>query len=260
MVGTGVVAHYGLVPAGKSLAALGVAVCLGFGLRGLIRTSSPAGPPGFRVSVLWADRELPRSTVAWLAVALGLSIWLAATSSWWLLALGAVSVAAVAVLGRSLAQNRAIGWAQVGLLAAAELLATWGTVWVELDRLPWLGVVAAAFPASLATALLLLAQMRDRSTDSAEGAADPVAGLSEIRSRTLFQGLLVLALAVPLLITVPGLDGAECFLPWLLAPLAEGPLRNSRSADMALRERAVHQAALLLLTGSALLAVGIWTG
>jgi 1,4-dihydroxy-2-naphthoate octaprenyltransferase len=260
MVGTGVVAHYGLVPAGKSLAALGVAVCLGFGLLGLIRTSSPAGPPGFPASVLWADRELPRSTVAWLAVALGLSIWLAATSSWWLLALGAVCVAAVAVVGRPLAQNRAIGWDQVGLLAAAELLATWGTVWVELGRLPWLGVVAAAFPASLAIALLLLAQMRDRSTDSAEGAVDLVAGLSEIRSRTLFQGLLVLALAVPLLITVPGLDGAECFLPWLLAPLAEGPLRNSRSADMALRERAVHQAALLLLTGSALLAVGIWTG
>jgi hypothetical protein len=69
---------------------------------------------------------------------------------------------------------------------------------------------------------------------------------------------MALALVVPLLITLPGLGGAECFLPWLAAPLAEGPIRNSDSPDSAVRRRAVRQMELLLAASSILLAIGIW--
>jgi 1,4-dihydroxy-2-naphthoate octaprenyltransferase len=140
------------------------------------------------------------------------------------------------------------------------LLAAWSTVWVELGRLPWLGLVAALLPASLAAALWLAAQLRDISAPPANSEMGTMAGLSQVRARTLFHGLLVLALAVPLLITLSGLDGAECFLPWLLAPLGEGPLRNTGSQTPGRGARAVRQLAVLLLASSALLAIGIWAG
>lgn len=260
IVGTGVTAHYRLVPAGRGVAALGVVLSLGFGLWGLLRTSGSGGGVGVGWARLRAAREILPATLAGLAVALVLGAWLAANSAWWLLAVGVAAVAITAHLARPPGPNRPIAGGQLALVAAAELLAGWGTVWVELGRLPWLGLVAAILPASLATALLILAQLRDRSAEPAETELGAVAGLSVKGARTLLQGLLVLALAVPLLITVPGLDGAECFLPWLLAPLGEGPLRNSRSAEAALRQRAVRQTAGLLLACSALLAVGIWTG
>jgi 1,4-dihydroxy-2-naphthoate octaprenyltransferase len=260
VVGTGVTAHFGSVPTAKSLAALGVAVSLGFGLTGLIRTSHREPKTGNLVAGIGSVRRLLWPPFAWLGVALVLSIWLAASTAWWLLAVGAVAVATVGLLGRPLERNAAIGLDQLALVAAAVLLAGLGTVWAELGRLPWLGLVSAILPASLATTLLVLAKLRDRpigEQDSAEGA---VAGLTRKGTRALFQGLLSLALAVPLLITVPGLDGAECFLPWLLAPLAEGPLRNSRSSEPALRQRAVRQMVVLFTACSALLALGIWTG
>ena len=55
-----------------------------------------------------------------------------------------------------------------------------------------------------------------------------MAALSQSASRAPFQGLLLLALAVAQLNTIPEVDGAACFLPRLLAPFAEAALGNSR--------------------------------
>ncbi|MGA7362799.1 MAG: hypothetical protein WBZ07_07595 [Candidatus Dormiibacterota bacterium] len=265
VVGTGVAAHFGPVPTAKSLVALGIAVSLGFGFSGLIRNTHLEPKDGNLVAGnlvagIGSVRTVPRPPLAGLAVALVLGIWLAASTAWWLLPLEAAAVATVGLLGRPLYRNQAIGLDQLALVAAAVLLAGLGTDWVELGRLPWLGLVAALLPASLATALLVLVKLADPSTGEQNRDDAAVAGLTTKGTRTLFQGLLGLALAVPLLITIPGLDGAECFLPWLLAPLAEGPLRNSGSPEPALRLRAVRQTVVLFAACSALLAVGIWTG
>jgi 1,4-dihydroxy-2-naphthoate octaprenyltransferase len=213
LVGTGVTAHYRVVPADKALAALVVAVLLGIGLERL--RSAPTGGGSTLLPV-----------------------------PGWLRRTGSANLTLPPLMS----------------LATAELLAAWSTVWVELGRLPWLGLVAALLPASLAAALWLAAQLRDISAPPANSETGTVAGLSLVRARTLFHGLLVLALAVPLLITLSGLDGAECFLPWLLAPVGEGPLRNTGSQTPGRGGRAVRQLAVLLLASSALLAVGIWAG
>ena len=116
-----------------------------------------------------ALRQIPRSTVAWLAGAGVLGVWLAATTAWWLLALGALGCAAALVLVRPAAPTHVRGLEPLLALAAAELLAGWGTVLVELGRLPWLGLVAAILPASLAAAIWLLARIRDLPTDPGSG-------------------------------------------------------------------------------------------
>lgn len=246
VVATGVTAHYRVVPADKAVVALVASLLLGFGVDRLRPGSAAVGD---------------RLAVGALVAGAALGIWLAATSSWWLVALGVLGVGIGVWLFRAPgASGPGSGLASLLGIAAIELLAGWGTTWVELGRLPWLGLLAAILPASLAAAIWLLAQMIAQSPSAAELPFPQVLGLSQRGARNLFHGLLLLALAVPLLLTIPGLDGAECFLPWILAPLGEGPLRNSISPAPLRRARAVRQLAVLLLGSCALLAVGVWTG
>ncbi|MGH7665732.1 MAG: hypothetical protein ACREN1_00220 [Candidatus Dormibacteria bacterium] len=250
LVATGVSAHAGSVPVAQSVAAFCLAVLVGLGGAEL-RTAATAPNPQVR----WS-RMPPLGAALPLAVAAGLGVWLAAATAWWLLAPGALGGGLL--LGLISYSTRGVLPlpTELAAVAAAELLAGWGTVAVELGRLPWLGLVAAIMPASLACSLWILARP---ATSSAGAGGAPGASLTR-GSQTTFQGLLMVALAVPLLTTLPGWDGAECFLPWLLAPLGEGPLRNSRSPDDRGRRRALRQMTVLLLGASVLLAVGVWAG
>lgn len=257
LVGVGVAAHLHSASAARSLGALGVALSLGFGLRGLAGERlgagrSPSFPPGGRTL------GLPRLSLISLLIALAIGVWLAASSAWWLLAVGAAATLVAAGSTRYAVPPDRGGLGTLVVVAAGELLAGWGTVWVEAGHLPLLGLVAALLPASLAVALLLLSDLRDQAAALPQISAR--GRLSPARARRAVRGLLGLALAVPLLITVPGLAGAECFLPWLVAPLAEGPLGGSSTADEAKTGRAVTQLKLLLVAASALLAIGIWAG
>jgi len=259
IVGTGVTARYRVVPADKAVAALAVALLIGIGVDRLRTSSRGAGTSTSQIAG-WIPLAQPAGlTLLMLLLAAVLGAWLAATTAWWLLIFGAVGVAGALWIFASPTRG---GTGQVAPLlgvAAIQLLAAWGTVWVELGRLPWLGVLAAVLPASLAAGLWL-ALPRNSAPMPASFRNGGRSELGDRGIRTLFHGLLILALAVPLVIAVSGLGRAECFLPWLLAPLGEGPLRNFGSAEPKRRLRAVRQLAALFLASAALLAVGIWTG
>lgn len=55
-----------------------------------------------------------------------------------------------------------------------------------------------------------------------------------------------------------GMDGADALLPWMSAPLAEGPIRTSTSPDPTARGKAARQMTLLLAATSVLPAPGVW--
>ncbi|MFZ0168498.1 MAG: hypothetical protein WAL64_03625 [Candidatus Dormiibacterota bacterium] len=253
VVGIGVAAHLHSAGVAKSVGAMAVAVALAFGLRDILGRSG-------RRSAWLAAGPVPRSGLVWLGLAAAIGVWLALSSAWWLLVVGAVACASLLlVVGRPV-PPRVRGLQELASLLVAELLAGWGTIWVELDRLPLIGGLAMILPASLAAALLLLINLRDLPADLHLARITAAVRLGASQTRTFLLGLLALALAVPLLITLPGLAGAECFLPWLAAPLAEGPIRNSDSPDSGTRRRAVRQMELLLGASSILLAIGIWAG
>jgi len=252
VVGIGVAAHLHSAGVAKSLGAIGVAVALAFGLREI------SGRSGGRRPVWPGAGPIPLSALVWLGLAAAIGVWLALSSAWWLLAVGAVASASLLILVRSPGSPRVRGLQELASLVVAELLAGWGTIWVELGHLPLIGGLAMILPASLAAALLLLINLRDLPADLHVVRITAAVRLGASQARTFLLGLMALALAVPLLITLPGLGGAECFLPWLAAPLAEGPIRNSDSPDSAVRRRAVRQMQLLLAASSILLAIGIW--
>ncbi|MGC1406009.1 MAG: hypothetical protein WA938_04650 [Candidatus Dormiibacterota bacterium] len=253
VVGIGVAAHLHSAGVAKSLGAMAVAVALAFGLRDILGRSS-------RRSAWLAAGAVPLSGLVWLGLAAAIGVWLALSSAWWLLAVGAVACASLLILVGRPVSSRVRGLQELASLLVAELLAGWGTIWVELDRLPLIGGLAMILPASLAAALLLLTNLRDLPADLHLARITAAVRLGASQTRTFLLGLLALALAVPLLITLPGLAGAECFLPWVAAPLAEGPIRNSDSPDSGTRRRAVRQMELLLGASSILLAIGIWAG
>lgn len=204
--------------------------------------------------------QLPLPALVWLVLAAAIGIWLSLSSAWWLLVPGGLASAALLALGRRPGPRRFRGFQEMAALVLAELLAGWGTVWVELGRLPPIGGLAAILPATLAAALLLLINLRDLTADVHAARITAVVRLGTSQARRLFLGLLALALAVPLLITVPGLGGAECFLPWVAAPVAEGPIRNWAAAGSNAPGRAVRQMEVLLVASCLLLAIGIWAG
>ncbi|HUY23767.1 MAG TPA: hypothetical protein VMV09_00480 [Candidatus Saccharimonadales bacterium] len=252
-VGIGVAAHLHSAAVAKSLGAMAVAVALAYGLRDIVGRSN-------RRTAWSTVGPVPPSGLVWLGLAAVIGAWLALSSAWWLLAVGAVASASLLILVGRPVSPRVRGLQELVSLLVAELLAGWGTIWVELDRLPLIGWLAMILPASLAAALLLLMNLRDLPADLHLARITAAVRLGASQTRTFLLGLLALALAVPLLITLPGLGGAECFLPWVAAPLAEGPIRNSDSPDSSIRRRAVGQMELLLGASSILLAIGIWAG
>lgn len=114
---------------------------------------------------------LAPAAAAWLAIGVLIGIWLAAITAWWLLAAGALGLGVAWGWATRPAPARLDGYRDVAIVVLFELLASWGTVLVELHHLPWLGLVAAVLPASLAAALKLVTNLPDLPADLATGRA-----------------------------------------------------------------------------------------
>ncbi len=269
IVGLGVAGHLGAVSLGRTLGALGVAVALQFGVNyandysDFIRGADGAdrvGPPRAASSGLVPPRAVLGAAITAFVIAAAIGAWLAAITSWWLLGVGAVCiVAAWGYTGGPLPYGYR-GFGEVAAFLFFGLVATGGTVYVERGSVGTLALLAGILPGSLAAALLLVNNLRDIESDRAIGKRTLAVILGFKRAYRAFLLLLGVSLAVPLLITIPGLETFTVFLPWVLVPAMEGPVRNALADDPARQVRALKQLAALLAASSILLALGIWTG
>ncbi|MHB1525870.1 MAG: 1,4-dihydroxy-2-naphthoate polyprenyltransferase [Candidatus Dormibacteria bacterium] len=269
VVGLGVAAHLGSLSWGRSLAALGVAVALQFGVnyandysdfkRGADQPGR-LGPPRAASSGLVAPQLVLAAAVAAFVLAAAIGVWLCSVTSWWLLAVGAACLLAAWLYTGGPRPYGYRGFGELAVFVFFGLVATCGTVYVEIGWVGTLAVLAAILPGALAAALLLVNNIRDIATDAAVGKRTLAVILGPQRSRRLLLALLGLALAVPLLIALPGIEHFTVFLPWLVVPTLDGPLRNSSSEDPGLQVRALQQMGAVLAASSVLLALGIWAG
>ena len=126
---------------------------------------------------------------------------LAATTSWWLLVVGALGVvAAWFYTGGSRPYGyRALG--EVMVFVFFGLVAVLGTTYVQTRSLPLAGWYAAVGVGALACAILVANNLRDIPTDTASGKRTLAVALGEERSRYLYA-LLVAAAAVALVAVV----------------------------------------------------------
>jgi len=148
---------------------------------------------------------------------------LAALSSWWLVAVGAVCiVAAWTYTGGPLPYGyRALG--EVFVFVFFGLVAVVGTTFGQTQSLDGLAFAAAVPIGLCSVALLVVNNLRDVHGDAAVGKRTLAVLLGESRTRVAYTGLLVVAFAVVVAI---GVVRPWALLGLLAAPLAVPPVRT----------------------------------
>jgi len=264
LVGTGAAAGAGAFDAGRALLALVVALSLQVavnyandysdGVRGT--DSDRVGPTRLVASRLATATAVRTAAVICFGIAAVAGLALAAMTSWWLLAVGAVAIAAAWFYtgGAKPYGYRSLG--EVSVFVFFGVVAVVGTAYVQAEQILPQAVVASVPVGLLACALLVVNNLRDIDSDAGSGKRTLAVVLGERRTRWLYAGVFVLSFVVVAglaLFSRPfaalGLAAAILALPPVGAVLG-----GARGADLLPALRATGLIQLLL---GVLLAIGL---
>lgn len=161
-------------------------------------------------------RQVLAAALACFALAGAAGLVLAAATSWWLLLIGAAAIAAAwGYTGGSRPYGyRALG--ELSVFVFFGLVAVLGTVYVQLEGLPWTAWAAAVPVGLLACAMLVVNNIRDLDTDAMTGKRTLAVVLGDTFSRVLYA----LCLAIPFTLVL----GLAVGRPWALLALLAAPL------------------------------------
>jgi 1,4-dihydroxy-2-naphthoate octaprenyltransferase len=194
------------------------------GIRGTDRTR--VGPVRLVGQGLAPARRVRGAAILAFAVAAVAGVWLVAMSGhWWLLGVGAASIAAAWLYTGGPRPYGYIGLGEIFVFIFFGLVPVLGTLYVQTSSIDVTAVLAAVGVGALACAILVTNNLRDIPTDSAAGKRTIAVRLGDRRTRTLFVTLIATAYAV---VVVMG-----SIQPWILlglvsAPRAIGPVRIVR--------------------------------
>ena len=206
LAGTGVAAYADGVVWWKALLALVVALALQVavnyandysdGVRGT--DDDRVGP----MRLVGSGRATPSSVKAAAFLAFGVAavagLVLAATTAWWLVLVGLVSIVAAWFYTGGSKPYGYLGLGEVMVFCFFGLVAVLGTVYVQTESWFWPGLYAAIGIGALACAILVANNLRDIPTDTVAGKRTLAVRLGDSRTRGLYA-LLVLAAAVAVL-------------------------------------------------------------
>ncbi|WP_433253987.1 1,4-dihydroxy-2-naphthoate polyprenyltransferase [Streptosporangium sp. CA-135522] len=234
VVGTGVAIGYGGAIWWRALLALFVALALQVGVNyandysdGVRGTDDERVGP---MRLVGSKAATPRQVLGaafgcFLAAAVAGLALVVATGAWWLVLVGAVSIAAAWFYtgGSRPYGYRALG--EISVFVFFGLVAVTGTTFVQLEWLPWTALAASVPVGLLACAMLVVNNLRDIVTDGPAGKRTMAVVLGDTRTRALYTLCLVLPLVI-----------APVMAPWqpftalavLSAPLAIAPVKAVR--------------------------------
>jgi 1,4-dihydroxy-2-naphthoate octaprenyltransferase len=177
---------------------------------------------------------------------------LAALSSWWLIAVGAICIAAAwAYTGGPFPYGyRALG--EVFVFVFFGPVAVVGTTYVQTDTLPGLAFAVAVPIGLLIVAILVVNNLRDIDGDAVVGKRTLAVLLGDRATRLAYVGLLVVAFATILAVGVTR--------PWVLIGLLAVPLAVPPARTVLGGGRGPALIAALQDTGLLTLATGILLG
>jgi 1,4-dihydroxy-2-naphthoate octaprenyltransferase len=209
----------------KALLALAVALAMQVGVNyandysdGVRGTdANRVGPLRLVGSGVAAPARVKQAAYASFAVAAVAGLALAATTAWWLVAVGAVCiVAAWLYTGGSRPYGyRALG--EVSVFVFFGLVAVLGTFYVQVEDIESNAVWTACGIGSLACAILVANNLRDIPTDRETGKRTLAVVMGDQGSRDLFTSLHGAAFAFLVVV-------ATSLSPWALVGLAAAPL------------------------------------
>jgi 1,4-dihydroxy-2-naphthoate octaprenyltransferase len=227
LVGSGLAAGDNGFVAWRALCALAVALALQVGTNyandysdGVRGTDDVrVGPVRLVAAGLAAPASVKRAAIASFAAAAAVGLVLAAAVSWWLVPVGAACVAAGWLYTGGPRPYGYAGLGEVFVFVFFGLVATAGTAYVQEARLTLAMVVAGVPVGLLATALLVVNNLRDIPTDAVAGKRTLAVRLGDQATRMLYVGLVTGAFAIGAFATaVPASLLTLVVLPFAVAP------------------------------------------
>ena len=220
-------------------------------------TRGRLGPPRALAMGWLSVMEIRTAIALSFGAAMIAGLYLTHAAGWPVVAIGIASILAGAAYTTGpfpLAYN-ALG--EVFVFLFFGVVAVCGTYFVEAREISRVALVAAVPIGALASAILVVNNVRDRETDRASGKRTLSVLLGPRLARGEYFVLLLLAYAVPVALVVTRRTGAAALLPWLTAPLAFVEARRiAREEGAALNAGLLGTARLHVLFGT-LLAIGM---
>ncbi|RMG47158.1 MAG: 1,4-dihydroxy-2-naphthoate polyprenyltransferase [Acidobacteria bacterium] len=220
-------------------------------------TAERRGPLRVTQAGLLSPRQVRAGMVAAFGAAVAVGIYLAAVAGWPVVAIGVASIAAGIAYTAGPMPLAYVGLGEPFVFLFFGLVAVCGTSFVVAGRVPGLAWGAAVPVGALATAILVVNNVRDHDTDRKAGKRTFAARFGRRAGLAELAGLLVLAyLASPALAAAA--RSPALVLPALTLPSAVRLYRTvARHEDGPTLNRALAGSARLLLLYAILLAAGL---
>jgi len=162
------------------------------GIRGT--DDARVGPLRLVGSGVAAPTAVKRAAFVCFGLAAVVGLVLAATTAWWLVAVGALSILAAWYYTGGSRPYGYLGLGEVMVFVFFGLVAVLGTQYVQAEELTWPGLYAAIAVGALACAILVANILRDIASDTEAGKRTLAVKVGDDRTRMLYAGLLSSAL------------------------------------------------------------------
>jgi 1,4-dihydroxy-2-naphthoate octaprenyltransferase len=224
------------------------------------------GPVRVTAGGLVPPGQVLAATYATFGLAVLCGIYLVAVAGWELLAVGAASILAGVLYTGGPRPYGYEGLGEAFVFLFFGIVAVAGSYFVQVQKLPWEAFVCAVPVGLLASAILVVNNVRDLESDRRAGKRTLAVRLGRERTRALYVAMLAGAFVTAPLPWAFGSMGAWLALPWLALPLAvrvarvvrtrtDGPALNG-----ALARTGALQLLFCLLFSAGILASGGITG
>jgi 1,4-dihydroxy-2-naphthoate polyprenyltransferase len=223
-------------------------------------TAERLGPTRAVQAGLLSPRAVKRGLAVTLGLALLVGLYLTQVAGWPIVVIGLCSVAAALAYTGGPYPLGYHGLGDVFVMLFFGGVAVAGTVYVQAFDIPSLTWPAALAVGALATAILVVNNLRDRETDARAGKRTLAVRWGKQGAIAEYTLLLVMAYAAPLLLVVTGGLGVTALLPGVTLPRALYLLVQVRKREGKELNLVLVSTAQLLLTFGLMLAVGIAAG
>lgn len=226
------------------------------GIRGT--DDARVGPMRLVSSGLASPQQVEKAALLSFAVAAVFGLVLALVTSLWILVVGVAALLSGWFYTGGRHPYGYLGFGEIFVFVFFGLVATTGTSYVVLERIPTLSWMLGSAVGALACALLVINNLRDIPTDTDVGKRTLAVRIGEARTRWLYQLLIVLGI---LLGVLGGIWEPGCLAVLGAIPFAIEPMRAVRNGAFGAELiRVLGATGRLQLVFGTLLTVGLVVG
>jgi 1,4-dihydroxy-2-naphthoate polyprenyltransferase len=183
-------------------------------------TEDRLGPVRVTAGGLVPPSQVLLATYVTFGLAVGCGAYLIVVAGWELLAVGAASILAGVLYTGGPRPYGYEGLGELFVFLFFGIVAVTGSYFVQVQKLPWQALVCSVPVGLLASAILVVNNVRDIDTDRRAGKRTLAVRLGRERTRVLYVAMLLAAFLTAPLPWLLGSMRAWLLLPWLAAPLA----------------------------------------